>query len=218
MATVGRFHVRTRNLVLTGVAIGCVLAAVFFSEATRRTPLVRGRIVAALSDKFDGEVELKDFQISMFPRPEIWGQGLTVRYKGRHDVPPLVIDSILAMNARLEVESKNPGKLPRIFDIHELAMQNFAFDGPATCHASLTNPKPAGEVGLEGSFGPWLRDNPRGTAISGQYVFDHADLNTIKGIAGILSSTAPAATPGSPTSRRASSPSTSAFRAAASKT
>ncbi len=63
MTFLGRFHVRTRNLVLIGLALGCVVAVIFLSQLTRLTPHVRERIVAALSDKFDSEVELEEFQV-----------------------------------------------------------------------------------------------------------------------------------------------------------
>jgi hypothetical protein len=90
VTTIGRLHIRTRNLVLIAIVLGSVLGAVFLSHLTRLTPTVRETIVAALTDRFDGDVELEGFQISIFPRPEIWGEGLVVRYKGRRDVPPLI--------------------------------------------------------------------------------------------------------------------------------
>jgi hypothetical protein len=40
-----------------------------------------------------------------------------------------------------------------------------------------------------GHFGPWQNDNPRDTPVDGSYEFTHADLSSIHGIAGILSST-----------------------------
>jgi hypothetical protein len=43
-------------------------------------------------------------------------------------------------------------------------------------------------VHASGHVGPWNADNPRETALDGSYSFSHADLNTIKGISGILSS------------------------------
>jgi hypothetical protein len=55
--------------------------------------------------------------------------------------------------------------------------------------ADLTNPKPVGHILSSGWFGPWRADSPRDTPVSGTYSFDHADLGTIKGIGGILSST-----------------------------
>jgi hypothetical protein len=55
--------------------------------------------------------------------------------------------------------------------------------------ADLINPKPVGNVLSNGSFGPWQADSPRDTPVSGTYSFNNADLGTIKGIGGILSST-----------------------------
>src|SRR5581483_10850473 len=59
---------------------------------------------------------------------------------------------------------------------------------PFTYQAELVNPKPVGEIHAEGHFGPWNADDPRDTALDGSYSFSHADLNTIKGIGGILGS------------------------------
>jgi hypothetical protein len=55
--------------------------------------------------------------------------------------------------------------------------------------ANLTNPKPVGNILSSGLFGPWQADSPRDTPVSGTYSFNHADLGTIKGLGGILSST-----------------------------
>jgi hypothetical protein len=53
----------------------------------------------------------------------------------------------------------------------------------------LINPKPVGNISSSGLFGPWLEDAPRDTPVRGTYSFSNADLGTIKGIGGILSST-----------------------------
>ena len=50
--------------------------------------------------------------------------------------------------------------------------------------AELTNPLPRGLIRTEGRFGPWNRGNPGGTTLDGKYMFEKADLSTIKGIAG----------------------------------
>ena len=55
--------------------------------------------------------------------------------------------------------------------------------------AELTNPKPKGLIHAKGNLGPWRPDDPGETAVNGTYTFDHADLATFKGIAGILAST-----------------------------
>jgi hypothetical protein len=54
--------------------------------------------------------------------------------------------------------------------------------------AALTNPKPPGQIDSNGKFGPWQRDDPRATAVSGNYTFQNADLSVFKGISGTLSS------------------------------
>jgi len=60
---------------------------------------------------------------------------------------------------------------------------------PLRFDAILTNPKPVGDIHSSGFFGPWHADDPRSSAVQGQYSFNHADLSTIKGIGGMLSST-----------------------------
>jgi hypothetical protein len=55
-------------------------------------------------------------------------------------------------------------------------------------HATLTNPTPVGQIDATGTFGPWRAVDPGLTPVSGRYTFEHADLGTIKGIGGILSS------------------------------
>ena len=57
-----------------------------------------------------------------------------------------------------------------------------------TFDASITNPIPKGLVKTRGTFGPWNREDPGATPLTGQYTFDGADLTPIKGIAGTLSS------------------------------
>jgi hypothetical protein len=55
--------------------------------------------------------------------------------------------------------------------------------------AELTNPIPKGSIETSGTFGPWQREDPGATPLAGHYTFGRADLDTIKGIGGILDST-----------------------------
>jgi hypothetical protein len=106
----------------------------------------------------------------------------------RKDRGPLAIDRLVAHRATLELTPRDVTKLPRIFEIHDLEMRDFASDRAASFTAALTNPKPAGRIETRGTFGPWHPDDPHLTPLEGQYTFKNADLNTIKGIAGILAS------------------------------
>ena len=53
---------------------------------------------------------------------------------------------------------------------------------------ALTNPKPPGEISATGQFGPWRENNAGQTPVSGNYLFQNADLGVFRGISGILSS------------------------------
>jgi hypothetical protein len=103
---------------------------------------------------------------------------------------PIVIDEIDADEALLVLLRKpsDAGKPPNQFEIHKLVMNNFSFDKPAAFHALLTNPKPKGLIHCDGQFGPWNAEEPSETPASGNYTFKDADLGTIKGLRGILSS------------------------------
>jgi hypothetical protein len=57
-----------------------------------------------------------------------------------------------------------------------------------TFTARLTNARPPGAIDTSGHFGPWQRDDPRATPISGVYTFEHANLGVFNGIGGTLSS------------------------------
>jgi hypothetical protein len=101
----------------------------------------------------------------------------------------LYVDAIVSHDAVLTLIPSNPAKQPLVFNIHTLHLDASVTRPSMHYTAELTIPKPAGEVTSEGEFGPWVEEEPRSTPISGSYSFDHADLSTIKGIAGILSST-----------------------------
>jgi hypothetical protein len=94
----------------------------------------------------------------------------------------------VSRSARLEIASRKAGRLPRIFEIHDLEMRDFGVLTGAPFSAGVSNPVPRGRVETTGTFGPWHADEPGLTPIRGSYTFANADLNVIKGIGGILSS------------------------------
>lgn len=101
---------------------------------------------------------------------------------------PVLIDRVEAHDAALVLVPKNPDKDPKIFDIHDLSLQSVGFNRSMPFTATLVNPVPRGDISVGGSFGPWRADEPGLTPLSGRYEFTHADLGTIHGIGGILSS------------------------------
>ena len=101
----------------------------------------------------------------------------------------IIVDRLVCDKAQLIVNTLRPGKRPLEFDIESLKMTSIGPGSPLHFDANLTNPKPVGHILSSGLFGPWQADSPRDTPVSGTYSFDHADLGTIKGLGGILSST-----------------------------
>lgn len=109
-------------------------------------------------------------------------------HRALHGPSPVVIDVLRSTDATLAIESSKPDRAPRTFEIHDLVLTDAAFDRPVRFNARLTNPKPTGLITATGLFGPWAADQPSASPISGSYQFEHADLDTIKGIDGTLES------------------------------
>ena len=90
-------------------------------------------------------------------------------------------------------QSTQSRRAPLEFDIAALTLRNLGPRQVMLYDAQLTNPKPIGTIHVSGDFGPWGGNTPGGpaaeTPVDGRYSFDHADLSTINGISGMLSST-----------------------------
>jgi hypothetical protein len=113
------------------------------------------------------------------------------------------VGSIECNEARLVMETSKPGKLPLEIAIAHLKFTGIASNGATHprdedlslgaramgFEAELTNPRPVGTIHSTGRFGPWVVADPGQSPVTGDYRFDHADLASFKGIAGILSST-----------------------------
>jgi hypothetical protein len=116
------------------------------------------------------------------PRTPPWGQRLPKEY-------PVTIDRVHADDVLLEILPRDKSKQPREFAIHHLELGPVGSGRPAKFEATLTNPVPKGEIQSVGIFGPWNEDDPAETSVSGSYLFQNADLGTLKGLSGTLSST-----------------------------
>src|SRR6185295_15908413 len=206
------------------------------------------RVVDALNARFESQMGLGSLDFSVMPRPRATGEDLTLRHRGRTDVPPLItIDSfersagimnlmhtpvrletvqmnglivrippgglhlnasnddsphvdhpdrpspilitrIDSKSARVEIYSKRPDRLPRVWDIQNLVMVDFGAAAGSHFDAGLINPIPRGVIDTQGMFGPWHADEPGLTPLSGKYIFQNADMDVIKGLGGTLSS------------------------------
>jgi hypothetical protein len=106
-----------------------------------------------------------------------------------HAKMSIAVDSFVCADTKLIINTDKPGKLPLEFDVSDLRMKDIGPGQPLRFVATLVNPKPIGDIQSTGQFGPLNDTNPRESAVSGNYSFTDADLGTLNGIAGILSST-----------------------------
>jgi hypothetical protein len=101
----------------------------------------------------------------------------------------ITVDKFDCEDTQLIINTRKPGKAPLDFEISHLNMKEIGPGQPLYFEATLVNPKPVGNIKSDGTFGPFREDSPRETPVAGDYSFTHADLGTLKGISGILSST-----------------------------
>jgi hypothetical protein len=76
------------GILLVAVGVAAVVAVVLFVPMSQEK--ARERLVAALEERFDAKVELRELRLQMFPTIRAEGRGLTIRHRGRTDVPPLI--------------------------------------------------------------------------------------------------------------------------------
>jgi hypothetical protein len=134
-------------------------------------------------------VKVRGLQVNVPPK-NVRSGGITDD-SNRRGQPRLgiVVDTIECTDAKVVIETSTPGKKPLEFAISSLVLKDVGAKQPFNYEAVLVNPKPVGDVRSSGHFGPWQDDNPRDTPVDGSYEFTHADLSSIHGIGGILSST-----------------------------
>lgn len=101
---------------------------------------------------------------------------------------PFIVSQISADGALLQILPKKPGANPLEFAIQKLTLQSVGRHRPMAFSATLMNAKPPGLIHTSGEFGPWQKQDPGATRVSGKYRFRDADLGVFKGISGTLSS------------------------------
>jgi AsmA-like C-terminal region len=133
-------------------------------------------------------VKVKGLQINIPPK-QLHDDAVPDASKKQQPVFGIVVDRIECTDAKVVIETSNPDKKPLEFDIGRLVLTDVGSKKPLNYEALLKNPKPVGDVHSTGRFGPWQGDSPRDTPIDGGYEFTNADLSSIHGLGGVLSST-----------------------------
>ena len=102
--------------------------------------------------------------------------------------PNFLIDQLIADGTRIETIPAAAEKAPLVWEVQKLTLFHSGPNRPMSFRATLNNAKPPGVIQSTGSFGPWQKDEPAKTPVSGDYTFRNADLSVFPGISGILSS------------------------------
>jgi hypothetical protein len=132
-----------------------------------------------------GSVHVSGMTISIPPR-EMRAQAPTQpRRKGKIKIQ---VSEIIFDDSRLIIGTMKPDKDPKDFEMSRIVMHNVGPDAPWRYDATVVNAVPKGDIHAVGTFGPWVNESPGESTVTGHYTFDHVDLNTIKGIGGVLSS------------------------------
>jgi len=132
-----------------------------------------------------GSVQVDGMVISVPPKEMRQQAPKNGRHVGKIKI---VVDQIDCDNSKLIIGTIKPDKDPKEFDLRHIVMHNVGPNEPWRYDATLVNAIPTGDIHAVGTFGPWVNDSPGDSNVTGKYTFEHADLNTIKGIAGILTS------------------------------
>jgi len=132
-----------------------------------------------------GTVYIKGMTLNIPPKED---RGQLPGSGAKHGNIRMVVDDFKAEKTVLVINTSRPDKLPLEFDIAKLVLNDIGPGQPLNFRATLVNPKPVGDIASEGKFGPFEAEDPRQSPVHGTYTFSHADLSTLKGIGGILSS------------------------------
>jgi hypothetical protein len=130
-------------------------------------------------------VRVQGLAINIPPRSMRGQDGLKSR---RRDKIKIVVDEIVFDDSQLVIGTNKPDKDPKVFELKHIVLRDVGGQAPSPYEALLTNAVPKGEIHAAGTFGPWDTESPGDSTVTGKYTFQHADLNTIKGIGGMLSS------------------------------
>ena len=127
-------------------------------------------------------VYVRGLQIHIPPK-SIRQKGQSTQHKGKIKI---VVGDLVVDDSQLVIGTDKPDKDPKIFQLQHIVLHEVGTASSSPYDATLTNAIPKGDIHATGTFGPWNVESPGESNVTGKYTFEHADLNTIKGIGGML--------------------------------
>jgi len=131
-----------------------------------------------------GSVHVQGLAINIPPK-SMRQNGKTPQHRGKIKI---LVDELICDDSRLVIGTDKPDRDPKVFVLQHIVLKNVGPNAPSRYDATLINAIPKGDIRAVGTFGPWNTEAPGESTVTGKYTFQHADLNTIKGIGGTLHS------------------------------
>ena len=97
-----------------GAAIVSALAVAAALSIPIRSETLKARVVGLLSDELESEVTIDSLEGRVFPRVGVRGSGVTIRHKGRTDVPPLITIAQFEIHGSLSDLLQTPGHVSEV--------------------------------------------------------------------------------------------------------
>jgi hypothetical protein len=96
------------------VALMALIAVAVFEISERLGPALRDRVVELIKQRYQSEVELKNFDLHLLPRIHATGEGLTLRLHGRTDIPPIVTVGKFTIDTGLQDVLSGPRRVRKL--------------------------------------------------------------------------------------------------------
>ncbi len=132
-----------------------------------------------------GAVHVRGLDVEIPPKEMRGKHSSLPRHFGKDD---LEVDSIVCEDSRLVIGTTKPDKDPLLFKLQHIELHDVGPADPWDYDAILTNAVPRGNIHAVGTFGPWNTESPGDSNVTGKFIFDQADMNTIHGLGGMLHS------------------------------
>lgn len=130
-------------------------------------------------------VQVSGLQVHIPPRGARQQKAPPRTHRGKVEI---LVEKIVCDDSQLVIDNDKPSKDPKLFTLKHIVLHDVGPDGAWPYDATLINALPTGNINAVGRFGPWNTESPGDSPVSGRYTFDHAELDTIKGLGGVLSS------------------------------
>jgi AsmA-like C-terminal region len=132
-----------------------------------------------------GSVHVQGLAINIPPK-SMRHTGKPSQHRGKIKI---LVDEFVCDDSRLVIGTDKPDRDPKVFVLQHIVLKDVGPNAPMHYDATLINAIPKGDIHAIGTFGPWDTEAPGESTVTGRYTFQHAELNTIKGIGGTLEST-----------------------------